>query len=64
MIDISQFALADELAKPIAEEFSELIGSEARAWDEVKKLRDQLVEERAKSRAYQFALQVYGWTGE
>jgi hypothetical protein len=64
MIDISQYALADQLAEPIAEEFRELIGSEARAWDEVKKLRDQLVEERDKSKAYQFALKVYGWTAE
>jgi hypothetical protein len=46
----------------MAEEFREPIGSEARACDEVKKLRE--VEEPDKSRAYQFALKVYGWTAE
>jgi hypothetical protein len=64
MIDISRYALSDDLAEPMAEEFRELIASEARAWDEVKKLRNQLIEETEKITAYQFALRVYGWMGD
>jgi hypothetical protein len=64
MIDISRYALSDELAEKIADAFREFTTSEALAWAEVKKLRDRLVEEREKTQAYQFALKVYGWMGE
>jgi hypothetical protein len=64
MIDISRYALSDELAEQIADEVRERIVLETRAWDEVKTLRDQLVEATEKILAYQFALKVYGWTGQ
>jgi hypothetical protein len=64
MFNISQYALSDEIAEQLADEVRDLIESQSRAWDEAKKLRDQLAEETAKRMAYQFALQIYGWTGE